>query len=92
MKANDLEYLTFIKPDNKAEQLEALYHLVLMIYLDQRVEDTELEVATIYATHLGFRPTVVNDLFKSIVTAPFDGDNPANVKQGVSEFLNTYEG
>ena len=44
--------LKFTSVDDKVEKLEAIYHLVYMIYLDEVVEDIELEVASIYAENL----------------------------------------
>jgi hypothetical protein len=87
----DLNHLTFLKPGEKVEKLEAIYHLVYMIYLDDVVEDVELEVAGIYAETLGFKPTVVNDLLKSIATESFDEATPRNVHEEVLDFLKLYE-
>lgn len=91
-KANvDLTSLKFDSPDNTITRLEAIYHLVYMIYLDEVVEDIELETATIYAEQLGFRPNVVSELFKSIATAAYDGLTPRNVRQEVLDFLKLHE-
>ncbi|HYG21011.1 MAG TPA: hypothetical protein VD816_18870 [Ohtaekwangia sp.] len=87
----DLTSIVFAHPDDKVAKLEAIYHLVYMIYLDEVVEDIELEVATIYAEQLGFRSTVVSDLFKSIATEAYDGQKPRNVRQEVLDFLKLYE-
>src|SRR6478609_8508641 len=82
-KANvDIAYLQFADPGDKVEKLESIYHLVYMIYLDAVVEDVELEVATIYAERLGFKPSIVSDLFKSIATEAYDDDvDNRNVRQ-----------
>lgn len=91
-KANvDLTHLQFTNPADKIEKLEAIYHLVYMIYLDAVVEDVELEVATIYAVQLGFRPTIVSDLFKSIATEAYDEGVTRNVRQEVMDFLKLHE-
>jgi hypothetical protein len=87
--SDDLNLLSFIKPEENLEQVEALYHLVLMIYLDQKVEDIELEIATIYAKKLGFKAELVAELFTSIATAPDDGMQPRDVHREVSEFFKT---
>jgi hypothetical protein len=82
----DLASLTFQHPDDKVKRLEAIYHLVYMIYLDEVVDDVELEVASIFAQALGFKPSVVSDLFKSIATL----DDPSvrrNVREEVLDFL-----
>jgi hypothetical protein len=82
----DLASLTYLQPHDKVEKLEAIYHLVYMIYLDEVVEDVELEVASIYAQTLGFKASVVSDLFKSIATQDFDGPT-RNVHAEVLDFL-----
>jgi hypothetical protein len=87
----DISHLQFTHPEDKIEKLEAIYHLVFMIYLDEVVEDVELETATIYAEKLGFKAEVVNDLFKSIATAANDNAKIRNVRQEVMEFLKLYE-
>lgn len=86
----DLSHLQFAHPD-KIIKLESIYHLVYMIYLDEVVEDVELEVATIYAQQLGFKPSVVSDLFKSIATEVYDEAEERNVRQEVLDFLKLYE-
>ena len=87
----DISNLKFTTIGDKVEKLEAIYHLVYMIYLDEVVEDIELEVATIYAKELGFKSTVVSELFKSIATEPYDDTSARNVRQEVMEFLSLYE-
>src|SRR6218665_1864689 len=54
----DISTISFTPPD-KVEKLEAIYHLVYMIYLDQTVEDVELEIAIIYAEKMGFKKGLV---------------------------------
>ncbi|MEO8473905.1 MAG: hypothetical protein ABI477_17015 [Chryseolinea sp.] len=87
----DMSNLKFTSVGDKVDKLEAVYHLVYMIYLDEVVEDIELEVATIYAGKLGFKPRVVSELFKSIATEDQDESNGRNVRQEVLDFLNLYE-
>ena len=88
----DLSNLQFAHPGDIIVKLESIYHLVYMIYLDEVVEDIELEVATIYAEQLGFKSTVVSDLFKSIATEAYDGQKSRNVRNEVIDFLKLYEG
>ncbi len=83
--------LQFALPKDKVDRLEAVYHLVQMIYMDKVVEDVELEVASIYAEKLGFKRHVVGDLFKSIATRDSDGAIPENIRQEVLDFLKLYE-
>ena len=91
-KANiDISSLKFSHPEEKVEKLESIYHLVYMIYLDDVVEDVELEVATVYAKELGFKSIVVSELFKSIVTAAYDNNKRQNVHQEVMDFLKLHD-
>jgi hypothetical protein len=87
----DISHLKFTSVGDKVEKLEAIYHLVFMIYLDEVVEDIELEVATIYAKELGFKSNVVSELFKNIATEPYDKPSERNVRQEVMDFLSLYE-
>ncbi|MBX2966115.1 MAG: hypothetical protein KF845_08215 [Cyclobacteriaceae bacterium] len=80
----DFDKLAFQEP---REKIESLYHLVYMIYLDNVVEDIELEVATLYAERLGYAPEVVSELFKSIATASFDQDKPRDLKKEIEDFM-----
>jgi hypothetical protein len=77
----------FSFPKDEVTKLESVYHLVHMIYLDQIVEDVELEVASLYATRLGFKNGLVGDLFKSIATAEFDLSSAEDVRKEVIDFL-----
>jgi hypothetical protein len=89
----DLSSLKFTHPSEKVEKLESIYHLVYMIYLDEVVEDVELEVATVYGQELGFKAEVVSELFKSIATADYDlKARKRNVHKEVMDFLKLYEG
>lgn len=89
-KANiDLTSLQYA-PDT-VSKTESIYHLVYMIYLDEVVEDIELEVATIYAEKLGLKANVVSELFKSIATEVYDGQKTRNVRQEVIDFLKLNE-
>lgn len=87
----DISHLKFTSVGDKVDKLESIYHLVYMIYLDEVVEDIELEVATIYAGKLGFKGNVVSELFKSIATEPYDETNTRNVRQEVIDFLSLYD-
>jgi len=87
----DLTHLTFLHPGEKIQKLEAIYHLVYMIYLDEVVEDIELEVATIYAERLGFKAAIVSELFKSIATAAYDQSRQRDVHNEVIDFLRLHE-
>ncbi|MDL5050961.1 hypothetical protein QQ054_33730 [Oscillatoria amoena NRMC-F 0135] len=87
---SDLSTITFVLPEARVERLETIYHLVYMIYLDQVVEDVELEVASIYAGKLGFESSVVSELFRSIATIANDSERPWNVRNEVLDFLKIY--
>jgi hypothetical protein len=86
----DFSNLAFSAPDKNVARLEAIYHLVHMICLDQVVEDVELELAAMYAEKLGFKPTLVGDLLKSIVTADGDGQAESSIREQVMDFLKLY--
>ena len=86
LKLADVD-ISHLKFDDKVEKLEAIYNLVSMIYLDEVVEDVELEVATIYAEKLGLKASVVGELFKSIATEMYDEAKLASVRQEIMDFL-----
>lgn len=71
----------------KEEAIDQLFDLVYMIYLDNVVEDVELEVAMYYASKLGFEPYVVGDLLKAIVAAPGDGIGHRQLKKDLKKLL-----
>jgi len=85
------ESVKYSPPKDKLEAIEWVYDLVYMIYLDGKVEDVELEIATEFATKLGFEAHVANDLLKAIVTAPHDGvagkDVKTEIRKHVDEIL-----
>lgn len=87
----DISKLKFSHPAEKLEKAEAIYHLVYMICLDKVVEDVELEVASLYAQKLGFQPSLVCDLLKSIVTEDSDDIPNGSVRQQVIDFLKLSE-
>jgi len=87
MIGEDLSQMQFSKPEEKIQRLEAIYHLVHMIYLDKVVDDIELEVATIYAEKLGFKPSIVSGLFNTIATADQDDVPLRDVRKEVIDFL-----
>lgn len=72
---------------DKEKALQHLFNLVFMIYLDGKVEDIELEVVTKYAEKIGFQSHIVNDLLKTIVTAPYDGFDFKHVKAHLREII-----
>ena len=84
---NNFDQLEYKAPEDKIEKIESIYHLVHMIYLDNVVEDIELEVASIYAENLGFAASIVGELFKAIATAPYDGKSTSEVQNEIKEFL-----
>lgn len=83
----ELEITNATIPSDKAGRLEALYHLIYMIYLDKVVEDVELEVATAFAEKLGLQKELVGDLFKSIATLGYDSYSVRDVRKEVEDFL-----
>lgn len=84
---NKPEAIQFVEPENQIEAIEHVYDIVYMIYLDGIVEDVELEVTMKYAEKLGFKPHIVGDLLKAIVTAPYDGIDKTQVRKELSSLL-----
>lgn len=84
---NKPEAILFTEPENQMEAIEHVYDIVYMIYLDGIVEDVELEVTMKYAENLGFKPHIVGDLLKAIVTAPHDGIDKTQVRKELSSLL-----
>ncbi len=72
------------------DKARSLYNLVYMIYLDDVVEDVELEIAILYARELGIDTSLVGDFFKAIATAPFDGRNAHDVRDEIRDYLKLY--
>lgn len=89
---NDLVQLRYATPPDEEHKLEAVYHLVYMIYLDKVIEDVELEVAMIYAEKIGLNKTVVARLFQSIATAVADGITPEMLEKEVLDFMTINRG
>lgn len=91
IEENELHALNpdyFKKSDySRDKALEDLYNLVYMIYLDNEIEDIELTVVSHYAEEMGFKPHIVNDMLKAIVTAPFDGYEFSEVRKQIKEIL-----
>ena len=83
----NFDNLDFKPLQSQNEKLEAVFHLIHMIYLDNIVEDIELQVATMYAQELGFSKALVDELFKAIATAPYDGKSTSEVQGEIAEFL-----
>jgi hypothetical protein len=83
----DITLLTYTSPSTEHEKLKSVYHLVYMIYLDNVIEDVELEVAMIYAEKIGLNKIVVAKLFQSIATASGDGISPEMLEKEVLDFM-----
>lgn len=79
--------IQYQEPISQMEAIEHVYDIVYMIYLDGIVEDVELEVTMKYAEKLGFKPHIVGDLLKAIVTAPHDGIDKSQVRKELSSLL-----
>jgi len=77
----------FNMPSDKVESIEWVFDLVHLICLDDKIEDIELEVATIYAEALGYQPHVVGDILKSILTAPYDGLSDDEIREEIKNMV-----
>lgn len=83
----------FQLPETRLDRMEAIYHLIYMIHLDEVVEDVELELAAMYAAELGFRKETVADVLKAIETALYDDDRPHHeIRNEVVQFLKLHQG
>jgi len=93
ISANDIDIISkgltapCVPPPSEIDRLESVYHLGHMIYLDQMVEDSELEVASIYASRLDFPNSMVADLFKPIARVEFDRTSLENVRKEVIDSI-----
>ena len=74
-------------PKDPQSALEQLYNLVYMIYLDNVVDECEIEILMKYAEHLGFPQHIVGDIIKAILTAPSDGVPVKQVRDELKELL-----
>ena len=79
--------VTILRPANQQTALEELYNLVYMIYLDNVVEDCEIETLMQYAKKLGFPAHIIGDLLKAMLTAPADGVPVQQVKSELKDLL-----
>ena len=83
----DPKAYTNYQPDSPRSAIEQLYNLVYMIYLDEVVDDHEIEILMKYAEHLGFPQHIIGDLMKAILTAPSDGLPAWQVKNELKDLL-----
>ena len=74
-------------PESPQSAIDQLYNLVYMIYLDEVVDDHEIEILMKYAERLGFPQHIVGDLMKAILTAPSDGVPAWQVKNELKDLL-----
>lgn len=80
----------FYKSNTPQLSIEQLYNLVYMIYLDEVIEDCEIEILMKYAEHLGFPKHIVGDLMKALLTAPSDGISAWQVKDELKDLLSVH--
>lgn len=59
-------------PEDRTDKLRMVFHLVYMACLDDVIEDAEVEVAQLFARHLGLEDTVASTMFQAITTADYD--------------------
>ena len=84
----NFDKLAFSMPSSTTEKLDSVIDLVHMIFLDNIVEDIELEVASIYAEQLGFQKHTVGEIFQSLQTGSLTGKEVDTVKSELREILN----
>jgi hypothetical protein len=78
------EQLKFQEPE---EKFESIFHLVYLIYMDNEVEDIELEVAMVYSERLGFDPEIIQELVAHISTNHATQLNSEELKAVIREFI-----
>lgn len=83
-----ISQLSFTEPRKK---IESVFHLVYLIYLDNVVEDVELEVATIYSERLGFPSNIISELFTSIAEMAASQEMPHNIQAEIESFMKNHK-
>lgn len=83
----DVSQLSFRQPRQK---IESVFHLVYLIYMDNIVEDVELEVASVYSQRLGFSPDIISELFKSIDHMASAQKMPHDIQAEIERFMNDH--
>lgn len=74
-------------PVEKKDKLRSVFHLVYMTCMDQIIEETELEVAQLYATKIGLDEGAVAALFQSITTADYDELDAEEMEEQIISML-----
>lgn len=75
------------KVESKSDAVSIVFDLVYLIYLDDVVDDIELEVAMEFARLLNLKENIVGDLMKAIATARDDGMKESDVKVEISQLV-----
>ncbi len=88
----ELDYAEVEKESNlvigsKADAAALIFDLVYLIYLDEVVEDVELEVSMEIAKNLNLKQDIVGDLLKAIATASADGIDELEVKEEIRQLI-----
>lgn len=82
--------LSFEKPSKTSDALEQIYDLLFMTNMDGVVEDVELEVITQYSKAIGIEPYIVNNLFKALLSASFDGVEDNELRADIKRHPEVY--
>ena len=83
------DQLKFTEPLKK---VESVFHLVYMIYMDNVVEDVELEVAMLYSERLGFSPEIVSELIESVAQLSRSGNTDSEAIQArIEDFFKRHQ-
>jgi hypothetical protein len=78
--------IQFVKPDTTQECVYQLYDLVCMMLIDDKIDEREVALCVKIAIKLGFKPEIVGDLVKALITAA-DDQLP---KEVIEKELNTW--
>ena len=79
--------LAFNMPETSADKLDAIIDLVRMIYMDNVVEDIEMELASIYAEQLGFEKHAIAEIFLGLSTGSIKGEALNDVKDDLKKII-----
>ena len=79
--------MAFSMPVTPTEKLDSIIDLVRMIYLDNIVEDIELEVASVYAEQLGFERYAVSEILQGLSAGQVKGEGIEEVKDDLKRII-----
>jgi hypothetical protein len=64
--------IRFVAPQKSMDRLAQVYDMVRLVVLDDIIDERKVNLCVKVAQDLGFRPHIVGDLIKALVTLPDD--------------------